>query len=99
MGDAGGGADGLHMEALLNFLQPVPEPFSLPEDYGHDHYVHIVDQVGGKELPDGRRASSDADVQAAGGLPGSLEGLGGAGVDEAECCPALHLDRGPGMMR
>jgi hypothetical protein len=58
MGDTAGGADGLDIEVPLKFLQPVPEALPPPQDYGHDHYVHVVDQVGGKELADSRRASS-----------------------------------------
>ena len=32
MGDAPGGADGLHIEALLKFPQPVPEALPPPKD-------------------------------------------------------------------
>src|SRR5438132_4616687 len=93
--DAAGRTDGLHFEARLKFFEPVPEALPSPEDYGHDGYVHVVDQVGGKKLADSRRASADADVQAASGLPGDSQGVGRAGVDEVECRPALHLDRWP----
>ena len=92
MGDPGGGAGGLDMEVLFKFLQSVPEAFPPSEDYGHDDDVHVVDQVGGKELADCGRASANADVQAAGGIAGNLEGVGGAGVDEVERRATLHLN-------
>src|SRR5712692_4357032 len=63
MGDAAGGADRLHIEALLERLQPVPEAFPASENYGDDRYVHVVDQVGGEKLADYRWSSANADVQ------------------------------------
>ena len=38
--------------------------------------MHEVDQAGGQELAQARGSSADADVQAAGGLLGYLEGFG-----------------------
>src|SRR5690349_7035504 len=99
MSDAAGGSDRLDPEPLLEILQPVPQAFPASENDGHDRYVHMVDQVGGKKLADCRGSSADANIQAVGSLPGDRQGLGGAGVDEMEGRPACHLDRGPGMMR
>src|SRR5215467_7904124 len=98
MGDTAWGADGLHVEAPLELLEPVPETLTTSEDDGHDHDVHGVDQVGGEELADGRWASSDADVQATGSFPGNLQGLGGGSVDEVEGRLSFHRDRWPGVM-
>src|SRR5205807_3317141 len=99
MRDAAGRADRLHVEALFELLEPVPQAFSPSEDHGHDRDVHVIDEVGGEKLADGRYSSADADIQAAGGPPDNLERLGGTGVNEGERCSTLHLDRGPGMMR
>ena len=52
MGDTAWGADRLHIEALLESLQPVPDTFSASENYGDDRYMHVVDQVGGEKLAD-----------------------------------------------
>src|SRR6516165_2956981 len=98
MGDAAGGADRLHIEALLELLQPVPEAFPTAENYGHDRYVHVVDQVEGEKLADHRWSSADADIEATGSFPGHPQGLGRAGVDEVERRPAFHLNRWPGVM-
>src|SRR5690242_4873949 len=54
----------------------------------------MVDQVGGEELADDGRAAADADVTAAGGVPGGCERLRRAGVDEVKGRAALHLDGG-----
>ena len=61
--------------------------------------MQVVDQVGGEELADGGRAAADADVKSARGGLGGRERLGRAGVDEVEGRAALHLDRGPDVMR
>src|SRR5256885_5036025 len=98
MGDAAGGTDRLHIEALLECVEPVPEAFPASENYRHDHYVHVVDQVRSEKLTDYRWSSANADIQATRGLPSHLEGLGGAGVDEVERCSAFHPDRGSGVM-
>ena len=98
MADAAGGANGLHFKAPLEFIQPLPEAFATPEEYGHEHDVHLVDQAGSEKLAEGRRPSADANVQAAGRLSGNLQGFERAGVDEVERRPAFHLDRGPGVV-
>ena len=99
MGHAAGGADRLHLEPLLERLEPIPEPLPPAEDDGHDDYVHVVDEVGSEELSDGGRASTDADVQRARRLLGNPEGRGRARVDEVERRAARHLDRWPGVVR
>src|SRR5262252_2010209 len=63
MSDAAGGADRLDAEALVEALQPIPEPLPAPEDDRHHRDVHVVDQVGGEELADGGWPSADADVE------------------------------------
>src|SRR5438445_7096698 len=68
MGDTAWGADRLHIEALLECLQPVPDTFPASQNYGDDRYVHVIDQVGGEKLADYRWSAANADVQATGGL-------------------------------
>src|SRR5258708_6317427 len=97
MGDAAGRADRLKVEALLEFLEPFPKAFPACKNDGHDRDVHVVDQVGREELANCGRSSANPDVQTASRLPGGLQGLGGAGVDEVERCTALHLHPGPWM--
>ncbi len=53
MGDAARGADRLHIEAVLELLEPAPEAFAASEDNRHDRYVEVVDQVGVEKLADG----------------------------------------------
>src|SRR5260370_19599433 len=98
MCDAAGRADRLNVEPLLEVLEPVPHAFPARKNDGHDRDVHVVDQVGREELADCRWSPANSDVQTARCLPGGLQGLGGAGVDEVKRCPALHLDRGPWMV-
>src|SRR5438105_13455101 len=62
MGDAVGRADGLNVEALLEFLEPVPKAFAACENDGHDRDVHVVDQVGREELANCGRSSANPDV-------------------------------------
>jgi hypothetical protein len=49
--------------------------------------VELVDKFSVEKLADGRWSSADANVQAAGGFPGDLQGLAWTGVDEVECRP------------
>src|ERR687886_2362174 len=67
-------------------------PSSAEQDRNH-HYVHMVDESGGKEVADDGGTSADAYVLAARRLTGRLERLGGRGVDEVVHGAALHLDR------
>src|SRR3984885_10191188 len=99
VGDAAGGAHRLDREVLLQALQAVPERLAAAEEDRHERDVHVVDQAGGEELADGGRAAADADVEAARGLLGRRKRLRRAGVDEVEDGAALHLDRGPDVMR
>src|SRR5258708_6392779 len=62
MGDAAGRADRLNVEALLEFLEPVPKAFSACENDGHDRDVHVVDQIGREELANCGRSSANPDV-------------------------------------
>ena len=68
MGNSPRRANRLHLEAVLEPFQAVPEPLASPEHYGDEHDVHVVDQVGGQKMADGRGATADADVQTPGGL-------------------------------
>ncbi len=56
MGDAAGGADGLHLEAFFQSLQPVPEPLPAAKNDRHHDDVQVIDQVRGQELADRRWA-------------------------------------------
>ena len=58
-----------------------------------------VDQFGGKEVADHRRAAADAHVEVASCVPGEVERRLRAGVDEVEHRAALHLDRRAGVVR
>ena len=98
MDDAARGVDGFDVEALLECLKSVPQPLPSAEDDGHDDNVHVVDQVGGKELSDGGRASADADVESARRFLGDPEGLDRARVNEVKRRAASHLDRGTGVV-
>jgi len=49
MGDAAGGADGLHPEAFFQSLQPVPEPLPAAKNDRHHHDVQVIDQVRGQD--------------------------------------------------
>src|SRR6185437_8607289 len=60
---AAGGAHRLDGEALLHALQASPHRLAAAEEDGHLHDVHVVDQVGGEELPDGGGAAANADVE------------------------------------
>ena len=53
------------VEPLLQALEPVPEPLAAAEHDRDDDDVQVVDQVGGEELADRRRAAADPDVEAA----------------------------------
>jgi len=92
------GADRLHVKALFEFLDPVPQTFAASKDHRHDHDVQVVDEIRGEEQADGRRSSADADVKATGCIPGRLKGCIWGGVNEVECRATGHLDRGTGVM-
>ena len=62
MGYADRRADRLNVEALLEFLEPVPQAFSACENDRHDRDVHVVDQVRREELADCRWSSANSDV-------------------------------------
>src|SRR4029077_3416866 len=49
------------------------------QDDGHQHDVHVVDQVGGQELADGGRGAADADGEGARGLAGGRQPFRRAG--------------------
>src|SRR5581483_3292220 len=68
------------------------------EHDGHDHDVHLVDQVGGQELTDGCDTTTDANVATTGSVASSAEGVLRRCVDEVERRATLHLDRGARMV-
>src|SRR5579859_275695 len=92
------GTDRLHVKALFELLEPVPETLAASKDHRHDHDVQVVDEIRGEELPDGRGSSADADVKSIGCSPSRLKGCIRGGVDEVECRATGHLDRGTGVM-
>src|SRR3954451_20378349 len=98
MDDAARRRDGLDIEPTIEVLEPVPQAFSTSEDDRYDGDVHLVDQVGGKELADRRHASADAHVEITRQLAGPVKGFGSALVDEVERRPALHLEDRPDVM-
>jgi hypothetical protein len=58
----------------------------------------VVDEPGGEELAEHRRATPDTDVLAGGGLPSGVECVCRRGVEEVERRTALHLQRRPRVM-
>jgi 2,7-dihydroxy-5-methyl-1-naphthoate 7-O-methyltransferase len=98
VGDAAGADDRLHLEAVLQALQAVPEALAAPEEDRHDDDVHVVDEVHVKELTHHRHAASDAHVQPASGVPGEFERPTRHRVDEVEGGAARQLDRRPGVV-
>src|SRR5918995_664648 len=64
MSDAAGRRDRLDVVLLLQRLQPVPQPDPATEDDRDLHDVQVVDEPGGEELTQHRRATPDADVLA-----------------------------------
>ena len=55
--------------------------------------MHVVNEPGSEKVADDGGAAADAYVLVVCGLAGSLERLGGRGVDKVERRAALHLDR------
>ena len=98
MGDAAGRRDRLHLVLLLQRLQPVPQPHTATEQDRDRHDVQMVDEPGGEELAEHRRATPDADVLARSGLPSGVECVCRRGVEEVERRAALHLQRRPRAM-
>jgi hypothetical protein len=98
VGDAAGRRDRLDVVLLLQRLQPVPQPDPAPEDDRDLHDVQVVDEPGGEELAQHRRATPDADVLARGGLPGDLERVRRRRLQEVERRTAVHLQRRPRAM-
>jgi len=47
MRDAARGADRLHVKALLELLEPVPETFAASKDHRHDDDMQVVDEIRG----------------------------------------------------
>ena len=93
MGDAAGRGRRLHVESTLELLLVVPQTFATPEEYRHDRDVHVVDQIGGKELADSRRATANSHVQSGGSLPGGFQCFGWFRIEEMERCAPFQLDR------
>src|SRR5438270_2565508 len=98
MGDPAGRAHRFNLEAMLEFLQPVPQTLPTAKNDGHDHDVQVVDQVGSEELTNRRWSSTDSDIEPARRFASGAHGLGRAGVEKVEGRSALHLDRGPRVM-
>jgi hypothetical protein len=98
VGDATWAVHGLDPEVVLECFQPVPEPLPAPEHDRHHDDVQVVDQAGDQEFADDGRAAADADIPSSGSLTRPRKGLGGAGVEEVERGPAVHLDGGAGMV-
>src|SRR3954466_12658944 len=84
--------DDLDVEALLDAFQAVPQADAAAEQDWDLHDVEEVDEAGRAEVAHGRRAAADAHVEAAGRLPGEVERLVRARVDEVEHGAALHLE-------
>ena len=66
------------------------EPLALAQQYWRYRQVHLVDEPGVKELPDGGGAAAKGDVLAVGGPRGHVEHLWRSRVDEAERGPVAH---------
>jgi hypothetical protein len=88
-----GDETGLHAVALLDAFGAVPETSAAAERNRHLDNVEGVDEVGGQEAADDRRATADAHVEVTGDLPGEVEYFPRRGVDEVEDGADLHLDR------
>src|ERR1700680_4460954 len=92
------GTDRLHVKALFELLDPVPQTFAASKDHRHDDDVQVVDEIRGEELPDGRRSAADADVKATGCIPGRLKG--GASPPQPLHSSSTHGPRwGPNLFR
>ena len=89
---------GFDVKALFESFESIPEPFAPAQDDRHDDNVHVVDQIGLKELSDGADAATDPDVKVAGQGAGLLEGGDRIGVNEMKGCSAFHLEYRPGMV-
>src|SRR6185437_1204987 len=87
-----------HVVLLLQMFKTVPEPNAAAEQDRDLHDVQMVDEPGGEELADHRRATADADVLAARSLPSNGQGIRGRGVEEVERRAAVHLERRPWAM-
>src|SRR5579859_1288235 len=98
VGDAARTVHGLDPETVFEPLQTVPEPLPAAQHDRHYDDVQVVDQAGGQEFADSRRAAADADIPARGGLARLLKRSGGAGVEEFKRGTAVHLYGRPGMV-
>ena len=65
-------ADRLNLEALLKTFETVPQPFPASENDRHDGDMHVVDEIGCKELSNGCRSSTNSDIKATRGFPGGF---------------------------
>jgi hypothetical protein len=97
MGDARGAGQPGARVAADSRRQVAEEPLALAEQDGRDRQVHLVDEPGGQELPDGGGAAAERDVLPAGRLHGHAEHFVRCRVDEAEGRPVAHYQVGAGM--
>src|SRR5579875_612819 len=93
VGDAAGGRHRLHAVLLLQRLQAIPQPDTAAEEDRDLDDMQVVDEPGGEELTQRRRAAPDVDVLAGGRLASGVERLRRRGVEEVERCTAVHLQR------
>src|SRR6185369_11395124 len=81
----------LHVVLLLQRLQTVPQPDAAAEHDWDLHDMQMVDEPGGQELAQHRRAPTDADVLTVCRFPSNGECISRLGVDEMERRTAVHL--------
>src|SRR5918992_2969148 len=98
MGDAARRRDRLHVVLLLKRLQTVPQPDAAAEQDRDLHDMQMVDEPGGEELAQHRRAPTDADVLTVCRLLSSGECIHQRDIEEMERRTAVHLQRRPRAM-
>src|ERR671917_1085588 len=81
----------LHIVLLLQRLQTVPQLYAAAEQDRDLHDMQMVDEPGGEELAQHRRAPTDADVLTVCRLPSYGECIHQRDIEEMERRTAVHL--------
>lgn len=98
MGDAARRRHRLHVVLLPEPLQTIPEPDAAADQDRDKHDTQVVDEPGGEELAEHRRAPADTDVLTVCRLPHNGECVHQSDVEEMERRTAVDLQRRPRAM-
>ncbi len=76
MGGAAGHRQRLHVEALLEPIEPLPQADASANHDRDDDEIEVVNQVGLQERAQRRRPAADPNIEIAGRLAGHGQGFG-----------------------